>query len=543
MLRKRAVYVILIVLAAFVAILGLRSEGLAQAKRGGTIVEGLGAEPTNLDIFKAGRRPELTILRLIIEPLVVPNEKMEPVPLLASSWTVSKDQLTWTFTLNRDIKFHDGTPLNAEAVKFSIERHKKGIAAVLLTAVKDVAVVNDYTVAFKLERPFPGVLDNLAQFALGIVSPTAVGKAGNDWGSKVIVGTGPLRFKRWISGDRITLERFDDYHHGPSFLTNKGPTYADEWVIRFLLEPTTLIGELTEGNVDLTNYITERDAAKVKGHPKTDLVMVPSTIAVYLAINTSQKREPFNDVRVRHAASQAVNRDAVIKAAMSGIADPLYTPLPPNIKGFSKEAEEIGKRVNRYDPERAKQLLDQAGWKAGKDGVREKDSKKLEIDFLAFTIAGFKQMAEVAVPMLEQVGFKPKLQVIEAGDLYQRVLAANFDLLSTSQVTSQALALNDMVRGYHSKSIGTILQWAHYNNPEMDRLLDTAQFFLDPGEAAKALNDAQKRAVEDVVVIPIAHQKGLFGYKKTLGGVDNYFKHPLAYSQLDGYRALEIYKR
>ena len=82
--------------------------------------------------------------------------------------------------------------------------------------------------------------------------------------------------------------------------------------------------------------------------------MVPSTISVYLAINTSQKREPLNDLRVRQALTLAVNRDAVIKAVMAGIADPLYSPLPPNIKGYSKEAEEVGKRVNRYDPERAK---------------------------------------------------------------------------------------------------------------------------------------------------------------------------------------------
>ncbi|MGD0265990.1 MAG: ABC transporter substrate-binding protein [Candidatus Methylomirabilota bacterium] len=544
MLKKTAFTSMLVMLSSMLVILAFNSDGLAQAKRGGTIVEGLGAEPTNLDIFKAGRRPELTILRLIIEPLVVPNEKLEVVPLLARSWNVSKDQLTWTFTLNRGIKFHDGTPLNAEAVKFSIERHKKGIAAVLLTAVKEVQVVNEYTVAFKLERPFPGLLDNLAQFAVGIVSPTAVQKAGSDWGSKVIVGTGPFKFKNWVSGDRINLERFEGYKHGPSFLTNRGPAYVDEWVVRFLLEPTTLIGELTEGNVDLTNYITERDAAKVKSHPNTDLKMVKSTIPVYLVINCAQQNERYNDLRVRQALTHAVNKEVVIKAAMFGIGDPLYTPLAPNIKGFSKEAEEIGKRVNSYDPEQAKKLLDEAGWKAiDKDGVREKDGKKLDVDFLAFTIAGFKQTAEVVIPMLEAVGFKPKLQVLEAGDLYQRVLARNFDLLSTSQVTSQAIALNDLVRGYHSKSIGTILQWSHYNNPEMDRLLDTAQFSLDSKERAKALVEAHKLSVEDVPVVPIANQMGLFGYKKTLGGVDNYFKHPLAYSQLDGYRALEIYKR
>jgi len=543
MLRKEAfrmIFLFLLTLIISVAFIGIAN---AQPKRGGRIVEALGTEPTNLNIFKAGRRPELTILRMIIEPLVVWNEKLEVEPLLAKSWSVSKDQLTWTFTLNRDIKFHDGTPLNAEAVKFSIEGHKKGTAAILLTAVKGVEVVNDYTVAFKLEKPFPGLLDNLAQFAVGIVSPTAVQKAGNDWGSKVIVGTGPMKFKNWISGDRINLEKYEGYKHAPSYATNKGPAYVDEWVVRFLLEPTTLIAELTEGNVDLTNYITERDASKVKNHPKTDLFMIKSTIAVYLAINCSQKNERYNDVRVREAMTHAVNKDVVIKAAMFGIGDPLYTPLSPNIKGFSKESEEIGKRVNKYDPERAKKLLEEAGWKdIDGDGVREKDGKKLELEFLAFTIAGFKQTAEVVIPMLENVGFKPKLLVLEAGDLYQRVLAGNFDLLSTSQVTSQAIALNDLVRGYHSKSIGTILQWSHYNVPEMDRFLDTAQFSLDPKERARASIEAQKKSVEDVPVVPIANQMGLFGYKKTLGGVDNYFKHPLAYSQMDGYRALEIYK-
>ena len=84
-------------------------------------------------------------------------------------------------------------------------------------AVKEVEVVNEFTVAFKLEKPFPGLLDNLAQYAVGIVSPTAVQKAGNDWGSKVIVGTGPLKFKNWVSGDRINLERNETYKHGPVF--------------------------------------------------------------------------------------------------------------------------------------------------------------------------------------------------------------------------------------------------------------------------------------------------------------------------------------
>lgn len=544
MLRNTTLRFMVGLLSILVISAGLCQVGQAQPKKGGTIVEAIGTEPTNMDIFKGVRRPERTILQLIFEPLFVVSERLEIEPLLADSWKVSEDQLTWTFVLKRGIKFHDGTPLNAEAVKFSLERHKEGSHPQLVKIVEEIKVVDEYTVALRLEKPYPLLLTNLSSYWTGIVSPTAVKKAGGEWGSKVIVGTGPLKFKKWISGDRIILERNEDYNHAPSFVSNKGPAYVDGWIIRFIPEPTTLIAELMEGNVDISDYVTERDVRRVRKNPKTDLVMAKSTSAIYLAINCSSKNEPYNDVRVRKALAHAINQKAVIKAAMAGIGAPLYTPISPSVKGFWKGSEEIGEKNTRYDPERAKSLLEEAGWKdTDGDGVREKNGQELELVFMAFTIARYKRMAEVATPMLEAAGFKVKLLILEAGDLYERVLAQKHDLLSTGLVASQGIAIDDMVNTLHSQNLGSIIQWCHYSNPEMDRLIDLARYSPNTQEREQGLIEAQKMAAEDAVVVPIANAMEIFGYKKNVGGVDNYIKHPWAFDQVDAFRTLELYKK
>lgn len=523
---------------------GMYEMAHAQPKRGGTIIEALGTEPTNLDPFKARRQPELITLSLILEPLFVVNPKLEIEPLLVDSWKVSDGGMTWTFFLKKGINFHDGTPFNAEAVKFSLERHMKGSIASLLRAIKEVEVVNENTVAIKLHKPNFLLLNSLASKNVSMVSPTAVKAAGGEWGSKVIVGTGPFKFKQWLSGDRVILEGDEGYKHGPSFVTNKGPAYAEKWIIRFLPEPATLIAELTSGNVDLSTYVTERDVLKVKTHPKTGLVMAKSTSAIYLVINCSSKNIPFNDIKVRRAMAHAIDAESVLKAAMAGVGGPLYTSIAPTTIGFYKGSETIGKANNEYNLDKAKQLLDEAGWKVGRDGVRMKDGQPLEVNFLSFSIARYKRMAEVATPMLQEAGFKVDLKILEAGDLYEQVLKGKHDLLSTGIVASQGVALFDLVDTLHSGSIGNIMQWCHYSDPEMDKLLDLARFDPDPNVRQKALEDAQKKAASEVTVIPITNAMDIFGYKKDLlGGVDNFVKHPWAFDQAYAYRALEIYKR
>ena len=534
------------IVVLFIALVGLclvvTDSSQAAPQKGGTIIEAMGTEPTNLDCFKAARRPEYTVLHLMFEPLFVVNPDLKIDPMLVESYKSSPDAVTWTFVIKKGIKFHDGTTLNAEAVKFSLEKHIKGSQGRFIKIVKEITVKDPYTVVMTLKKPNPLLLNALSSPNIGMVSPTAYNKAPKQWGSKVIVGTGPMMFKEWRSGDRVIMVRNPDYKHAPAWTVNKGPAYVDKWIIRFLPEPTTLIAELTVGAVDLSDYVTERDVKRVKKGKKTNLIVSPSTSAIFLAINT--KNPPFNDIKIREAAAHAISAGAVRKAAMNDIGAPLYTPISFNILGFWKPSDDIGKPLVKYDPEKAKAILEAAGWKdTNGDGVREKDGKELFVNFLAFNIARYKRMGEVATPMLEKAGFKVKLQILEPGDLYQRTLAGKHNLLSTGLVGSLGFAVDDLVSSMHSGSLGNISQWCHYSNPEIDKLLDNARYSSDPKKREEALNAAQKMAAAEIIVIPMANAMEIFGYKKNLGGVDNYLKHPWAFDQADAYRALEIYKK
>ena len=145
--------------------------------------------------------------------------------------------------------------------------------------------------------------------------------------------------------------------------------------------------------------------------------------------------------------------------------------------------------------------------------------------------------------MLQAAGFKVDMKILEAGDLYERVLKGEHHLLSTGLVASQGIALDDLVLMYHSSSIGSITQWSYYANPEVDKLLDAARFDLDAKKREQALKKAQEIIARDLPVIPIANATEIFGYKKTLGGIENYTKHPWCHDQMNAYRALELYKQ
>ena len=539
--KRFKVWLALAVVAALT--LGMSGSTAAQPKKGGVMIEAMNTEPTNLDIFKALRQPEYIVLRLMFEPLFVFNDKLEVVPHLAESYQISPDGLSWTLTLKKGVKFHDGTPFNAEAAKFSLEKLMAGTQGRTLKMIDKVEVLNEYTVVIKLKQPYPLLSHTLASYNVGMVSPTAFNKAGGDWGSKVIVGTGPFMFKEWRSGDRVVLERNPEYKHGPSFLANRGPAYVDQWVIRFLREQATLMAELTAGNVDLSVYVSERDLDRVKNNPNTELLMSPSTSAIYLAINTSKKNPPYDDLRVRKALVHAVDTAAVRKAALSDVGNPLYTTISPTVLGFAPESAALGKADVVYDLAKAKALLEEAGWKDSGKGYREKDGQPLDLVFMAFSIARYKRMAEVAAPMLEAAGFKVDLKILEAGDLYARLLREEHDLLATGLVASQGLAVDDLVGTFHSSSLGAAIQWCRYDNPEVDKTLDLARFDKDPKVRAENLKKAQMLITADLPVVPIAQAMDILGYKKTVGGVSDWTKHPWALDQVNVYRGLLLYKK
>ncbi|MHB8928098.1 MAG: ABC transporter substrate-binding protein [Bacillota bacterium] len=281
-------------------------------------------------------------------------------PGLADKWETSKDGLVYTFYLKKGVKFHDGTPFNAEAVKFSIDRQLPGkatpdmaYASFTFGLVKQVDVVDPYTVKVTLTQPYTPFLANLAMgLSAPIVSPTAVKKYGKDWGVKYAVGTGPFILDKWDHGTQtIYLKKNPTYWDGAPLL--------DQVIIKVTADNTVRANELIAGGVDMIDGIAPADVARLQGDKNVKFLSGAGMNVSYMAFRTD--RPPFNNPKIREAFTHAVNLDAIVKTLYKGTATRANAVMPPGFFGYAKDVKPY-----TYDVDLAVKLLREAGFKANK---------------------------------------------------------------------------------------------------------------------------------------------------------------------------------
>lgn len=314
-------------------------------------------DPLTLDPAAASDTESMQVLMQVFDQLVRYREGGKMVePGLARSWTVSADGKRWTFKLRRGVRFHDGTPMDADAVVFSFERqrdhsnpyHHGGFTywESSFRPVKRVTRVDRYTVQIDLDRPYSPFLANLAMFPASIVSPTAMKRSGREFAARP-VGTGPFRFVRWERNRRIVLRRNKEYWDGAP--------RVETLVFEVIPAGSRRLESLQSGAVDVVQALLPSDRRIVSLHPELKLHRVPGNNVAYLAMNTS--RPPFDDVGVRRAVNHAVDRRAVVKLAYQGLAVPAAGPIPPVMWSYHP-----GIRRYRYDPTLARRKLEEAGY-------------------------------------------------------------------------------------------------------------------------------------------------------------------------------------
>lgn len=294
----------------------------------------------------------------IYDPLTWYNRKLDFIPRLATSWDSPDEGKTWIFKIRPNVLFHDGTPCDAQAVKFHFDRikdpatnSKRRAKLANLTAIE---AVDPLTVRFKMNQAFsvwPVVLRD--SFA-GVVSPAAVRKYGNEKFTEHPVGTGPYMVAEQESGDRVLLKKNPHYWRADDY-----PVEEVEFVA--IREPTTRLIMLEQGTIDVCN-ISFAHTELAEHSKKVEVLRTPSLAVRYVGFNNM--KPPFNDVRVRRACNLAINRDELVKYAFRGNADPLLGPLPTVLPAFNKKMKTYG-----YDPDEAKRLLKEAGLEKGIDAV------------------------------------------------------------------------------------------------------------------------------------------------------------------------------
>jgi peptide/nickel transport system substrate-binding protein len=478
------------------------------AQPAGTLVVGLVAEPVNLDPPQVTDLNSNRVGRRIVETLVTfPDESTQVVPGLAESWTISKDGLQYTFKLRRGITFHDGTPLNAEAVKFSIERQinqnhpayklgKYPFANYFFGNVKAVEVLSDERVAFLLNEPRASFLAVLTAGAASIVSPTAVMKWGPDYPTHP-VGTGPFRFASWDRGQRVVLEKNPTYW--------KHPVKVERVIYRPIVEDQARLTELLTGTLDLIVGVPADFVGQLEQNPKITLLKQVGAHVWYLGMNNQKK--PFDDKRVRQALNYAVNKDAIVRDVLKGTGAASRGPVLPGTWGADPAL-----KAYPYDPERAKKLLAEAGYPNGFTAT-------LWVPESGSGMQAPVAMSTVMQSNLKAVGVNVTMQTMEWGAYLAKLRTKEQELFALSWMAGTEDPDMVMYPLLHSS------QWtpvgpnrALYKNPRFDALLQQARLTTDQGKRAQLYKEAQRILVDDAPWVFVDHEIQIAAFSKRVQG-------------------------
>lgn len=344
---------------------------------------------------------------LVYDRLVEQDADQSFHPHLATSWKTSADGMSMTFKLRKGVTFQDGTPFNAQTIAWWIPKFKGTDNEYMVAAIDKVEVIDNYTVRFAMKHPDANILYNLASGFMGIPSPKAYDKVGDQYGINGAVGTGPYKFVRFTPGVEYVLTRNDDYAWASDLSKNQGPAKIETLTLREIGDDASAFLELKTGGVDLVDGVPTNMLAQYKKIDNAEIRNMPGDGIFYIAINTTAP--PFTDINVREATSLAINRQAIVDYLYAGVGRPAR-----NFLIHSLPAADIPEKFDtRFDPKKANELLDKAGWAMGADGVRVKDGKPLTVKLWARGTSEFKRMAEVLQAQFKAIGMQAEISVFD----------------------------------------------------------------------------------------------------------------------------------
>ncbi|GED68636.1 peptide ABC transporter substrate-binding protein [Brevibacillus reuszeri] len=491
---------------------GTQPESGGEPKLGGTITIGLSAEPDTLDIHKTNMSASEVVTRLIGGALLsMDPETKEVKPYLAESYSISDDQKTWTFKIRSGITFHDGTSLTAASFKATYERAMAPETASpgagpLLGVIESISAPDEKTLILQLKEPSAPLLSYLIQpNVTQPLSMAAIEQYGKEYGRNP-VGVGPWKFESWKTGESITLVRNEAYKWAEPFAKVQGPPMPDKLVIKFIKDAQTTIAALESGSIDIAS-ISAKEAKEYRSNGKFEVLEATKLGVNFIQMNL--ENEILQDLRVRQALNMALNKKAIIQADQQGEGESAFGPLPRKMFGYDPAVETYGYPFN---VEEAKKLLEDAGWKTGAGGIREKDGKPLSLQLLT---AMNSQGIPLIQSMLKDIGVEIKVQNAELGSVLDLSAKGQFDLnvLGYTDLDPDILYLF-----MHSSQIGG-LNHSHIQNPQLDALLEKSRTVVDPVQRQQIFMEIQKIAVEQAYWIPYSEEKTFLAVNKRVHGV------------------------
>ncbi len=500
--------------------------GVAGAQ---TLNYGSSGFPVSLDAVDVTDGNSLVVASQIAERLIdfAPGGA-DLVPALATSWSANDDATVWTFNLRQGVSFHDGTPFNAEAVKFNIDRmndrdnpygnRAEGKTFVMWddtfggtiedggNLVASVDIVDDYTVQMNLTQPVPFLPALWAASYFQFGSPAAIKAAGVAYGTPGVgvVGTGPFKFVEWVEGERVVLERNDDYWQGKAGV--------ERIVFRGIAEPTARLAELQAGTIDVAVLLTSDDLATVQADPNLVVQVPDSEMNVgYVAIHVDHA--PLDNVLVRRALMYAMDREAIVDAFYEGLGVVANDLLPTSLFGHGEPWP------YEYNPEKARELLAEAGYPNG---------FTTELWYMPVSRPYFpapQPIAEVIATYWADVGINAELKTEDWATYGADYRAGKFAMYMIGWNADYADPDNFLLTFFGPTAVGR----SGWTNERVHELLLGARQVADPAQRQAMYAEVNDIIADQAMAMPMAHNRSL---NATRVGIDGWVPSPLGFSSV-----------
>jgi peptide/nickel transport system substrate-binding protein len=511
------------------AIIGLLAEVASAAERvidqgratrGGTLREGYDLDFSRMDpIATNWYDPGFYAL---YQSIVNKDSKGRIVPDIATGWKFSPDGRTVTFKLRKGLKFHTGRPLTARAIKEvydAIADPKSGSPLRSLWApVAKTLAPNDTTLVLKLKHPYFNVLNVVQTGYWAIVNTKTRSKVGpTNYGKKVIDGSGPFTFGQWVPGSHVTVKRWDGYPGAVvPYFKNRGKAYLDgiRWIA--ILEAGQRASRIERGEIDTLRGPNFPDVARLKKNKNLVVTELKEWSGYLFGPNFKRTELGFNDLRVRRAMSFALDREAIAKKLFFGLAEPMYGPISSADANYAKGVE----KFNRYNPDEAKRLLDQAGWKEGSGGIRRKGGKRMSFELTIQAETFNQQLGAVVQAQLREIGMDVKVRAYDRGTYFNKLFGGTdswiFFYLWPVPIDVVSLFVNS------AAADGKGPNWTNAKIPQVDAAINQWLRAKNPRQLRAGSQRLQMKIAELLPVIPVVNRRAFWVNRKNVRG---YFVH------------------
>lgn len=476
----------------------------------------------SLDPYKTTSHTEVQFL--VYTAYVAKAPDLTYVPYTFESWTTSPDGKEWTFKVRQGIKNSDGSPVDAALLKFIADRMVDPSLKIpgggMFGPLKSTTVLDPLTIKFTYNVPYPSLFYGISRAEIS--SKVAFEQFGADFANHP-VGPGPYTVKQQIPGNSIVYDRNPDFNWPPPFYKNRGPAYLDGVTIKIIKDDLTIWNALKAGEVHITpiptTFINEAQT-----NPDLTIIKRLEPTIRYIAMNCA--KPPFNDPLVRQAVTHAIDRESIVKNAMDGYGEALYTPYPVAMD-FADNAgmKKIG---YAYDPAMGKEKLKQAGYDVS-GAVATKGGQPFEVTLLVLNIDFYKRTGQIVQAQLKEIGIKVNIQVVDRPALVDATLAGTHQMIIQFDNGLDPRYFAFIL--FHSSRI-KVTNYAWYSTPDLDALLEQGQAEPDVTKAQAIYQKVQEMVVKAAPWVPIGDAYVFTGVRKE---VKDFQVHPHAFYPLPGY--------